>query len=256
MKIAISGKGGTGKTTLAALMCCFFAEMGRSVVAVDADPDANLAGALGFKSDIAITPLVEMKELIRERVGAAPGEPTVYFTMNPRVDDIPERFALRMGNIRLMVMGTIRRGGSGCACPESVMVKELIGHLLLGKDEIVIMDMEAGIEHLGRGTARFVDALIVVVQPTGASLQTCARIKKLAADLAIPRVLVVANKVTCAQEQARIEQETGGPVWGVIPASDSLLDYTGKSVDPAVAGEIARLCGALTRPAESIAAAQ
>lgn len=241
MKIAISGKGGVGKTTITALLCRSFSDRGRSVIAVDADPDANLASALGFPADFAVTPLIEMKDLIRERVGVEPGQPTVYFKMNPKVDDIPERFAVRSGNIRLMAMGTIRRGGSGCACPESVIVKELIGHLLVERDDIVILDMEAGIEHLGRGTAQFVDALLVVVQPTIASLQTYQRIKVLAGDLNIPRIVIVANNVRTAGDCERIARETGGEVWCAVPASESLEDYTGGDVDPAVEQEIAIL---------------
>ena len=241
MKIAISGKGGVGKTTITALLCRSLAAQGRSVIAIDADPDANLAAALGFPRDLVITPLIEMRDLIRERVGVEPGQPTVYFKMNPKVDDIPERFAVQKGNIRLMAMGTIRRGGSGCACPESVIVKELIGHLLIDRDDVVILDMEAGIEHLGRGTAQFVDALLVVVQPTVASLQTYHRIKALAADLNIPRLVVVANNVRSDEDRQRIAQDTGAEIWCTIPASDSLADYIGGEVEAAVEQEIARL---------------
>ena len=139
MKIAVSGKGGAGKTTVAALLINSFAQDGFKVIAIDADPDANLASALGFPGDAAITPLVDLKELIKERVGAEPGSATVYFTMNPRVDDIPERFSVVKGPVKLMVMGTIRRGGSGCACPENVMVRQLISHLLIQRDEVVVM---------------------------------------------------------------------------------------------------------------------
>jgi CO dehydrogenase maturation factor len=149
---------------------------------------------------------------------------------------------VQRGNIRLMAMGTIRRGGSGCACPESVIVKELIGHLLVERDEAVLLDMEAGIEHLGRGTAQFVDALLVVVQPTGASLQTYDRIKALAADLKIPRLIVVANNVKTPQDVERIAGETGAEIWAAIPSSPSLADYTGGTVESGVSIEIENLC--------------
>lgn len=247
MKIAVSGKGGVGKTTLAALLCRYFAAQGRQVIAIDADPDANLGAALGFPRDLAITPLIEMKELIRERVGVEPEQPTVFFKMNPKVDDIPERFAVQDGNIRLMVMGTIRRGGSGCACPESVIVKQLIGHLLVERKDVVVLDMEAGVEHLGRGTAQFVDALLVVVQPTSASLQTYARIKILAADLKIPRIVLVGNNIHSPDDEARIVRETGEKLWGAIPASESLADFSGGRVEIAVENEIKNICDKLEK---------
>lgn len=195
MKIAISGKGGVGKTTLVSLLAQSFRDSGRKVIAIDADSDSNLAASLGFPSGIKITPLTEMHDLIRERTGVAPGAPTVFFTLNPRVDDIPDRFAVEHNGIRLMIMGTVRRGGSGCACPEHVIVKELLRHLLVEREEIVLLDTSAGIEHFGRGMAQYVDMLLVVVQATGASIQTYQRIKSLARDLAIKTVLVVANRV-------------------------------------------------------------
>jgi CO dehydrogenase maturation factor len=207
-----------------------FRNKGLKVIAVDADPDANLARALGFPQDSEITPLVELKELITERVGAEPGKAAVYFQLNPRVDDIPERFAAVKDGIKLMVMGTIRRGGSGCACPENVMVKQLINHLLLQRDEVLIMDMEAGIEHLGRGTAQFVDLLVVVVEPTSASLQTFTRIKKLAAELGLQKVAVVANRIRGPKDLERIQSEIQKDIWCVLPYSETLMDYAGGPV--------------------------
>lgn len=238
MKIAISGKGGVGKTTLSSLLAASYAADGLKVIAIDADPDANLATALGISSDTSITPLVELKELIKERVGADPGQATVYFKMNPRVDDIPDRFSVRKDGVRLMVMGTIRGGGKGCACPENAMIKQLLGHLLLQRDEMLIMDMEAGIEHLGRGTARFVDHLLAVVEPGILSVQTYHRIKRLAADLGIRRLGVVANRVRSADDVTFIERETGAPVLAAIDFHESLHNYTGGPVGERVAGQI------------------
>ncbi len=165
MKIAISGKGGVGKTLLASLLSKTFAESGYSVIAIDADPAANLAATLGFPHPEEITPISEMKELIEERTGARPGESAPYFKLNPKVDDIPEKYAQKHNGIRLMRMGGIKGGGSGCYCAENTRVKALISHLLMARNEVVIMDMTAGIEHLGRATARAVDQLIVVVEP-------------------------------------------------------------------------------------------
>ena len=230
LKLAVSGKGGVGKTTVSALMAKAFRQQGLKVIAIDADPDANLARALGIPQDLEITPLVELKELITERVGAEPGTAAVYFQLNPRVDDIPDRFAAVIDGIKLMVMGTIRRGGSGCACPENVMVKQLINHLLLQRDEVLIMDMEAGIEHLGRGTAQFVDLLAVVVEPTSASLQTFTRIKKLSSDLGLKKMAVVANRVRSPQDLERIRSEIRTEPWCVLPYSETLIDYAGGPV--------------------------
>ncbi len=195
MKLAISGKGGVGKTLLAALLSKTFAESGYSVIAIDADPDANLAATLGFPDPESITPVSEMKDLIQERTGARPGQAAPYFTLNPKVDDIPEKYARKLGGIRLMRMGSVKGGGSGCYCPESALLKTLMAHLLVGRDEAVILDMEAGIEHLTRGTSGAVDRLIVVVEPGRRSIETAESIHKLATDLGIKNLAAVGNKV-------------------------------------------------------------
>lgn len=195
MKIAITGKGGVGKTTLAALLAKAFADRGYKVYAIDADPDANLASMLGVPNPDSIRPVVEMKALIKERVGATSEEIGSYFTLNPRVDDIPEQYGVRLGNIRLLVMGHIPKARGGCACPENIFVRELVSHALLQKEEVVIMDMEAGIEHLGRGTAEGVDAMLIVVEPSAQSIETARRIHRLATDLGVKKILAVANKV-------------------------------------------------------------
>lgn len=221
MNLAISGKGGVGKTTLAALLAQVYAAAGRMVVAVDADPSPCLAEALGFPAEIRarLRPIAEMDELIEERTGARPGTRGGFFTLNPRVDDLPERFSVAYRGVRLLEMGAVEQGGSGCICPESAMLKTLFTHLLFRKEDVLILDMYAGVEHLGRATVDFVDAMIVVAEPTRRSLGTAAQIRKLAADIGLTRLWLVGNKVQNPEEVAFLEAETPGiPLLGFLPA--------------------------------------
>jgi CO dehydrogenase maturation factor len=221
MKIAITGKGGVGKTTLSALMAQAYADEGRQVLAVDADPSPCLAGALGFPDELRaqLHPIAEMDELITERTGARPGTVGGFFTLNPRVDDIPERFSILHRGVRLLEMGSVDIGGSGCICPEGAMLKTLFTHLMFRKDEVLLLDMYAGVEHLGRATVDFVDAMLVVVEPTRRSLGTAAQIKKLANDIGLTRLWLVGNKVRNSDESAFLQAETPGlPVLGYLPA--------------------------------------
>ncbi len=196
-KIAITGKGGVGKTTLAALMAYIYADAGQKVIAIDADPAASLAYALGMPEELAaqITPIAEMEELIYERTGAKPGTSGGFFTLNPRVDDIPDRFSVTHRGIRLLQLGTISSGGSGCICPESAILKALVTYAILYRDEVMILDMEAGLEHLGRATAKAVDAFLIVVEPGRRSLGTAQNIQQLATDIGVTNCYVVGNKV-------------------------------------------------------------
>ncbi len=234
MKIAVSGKGGVGKTTLALLLARHFRDRGIGVILVDADPDGNLAAGLGVDPE-SVVPVSAMKELIAERTGARPGA-AGFFKLNPRVDDLPDTVATEKDGIRLLVMGTVRKGGGGCVCPESALVRALMAHLVLERDEVVIMDMEAGIEHLGRGTARAVDILIVVVEPGRRSIETAHRVRQLAADIGLTRIGVVGNKVRNAREESFLRDAMPDfDFLGFIPYSEAVIqaDMGGGGFSPA-----------------------
>lgn len=254
MKIAITGKGGVGKTTLAALLAQAYADQGRQVLAADADPSPCLAGALGFPAELRanLHPIAEMADLIEERTGARPGTVGGFFTLNPRVDDIPERFSALHRGVRLLEMGSVDLGGSGCICPESALLKTLFTHLLFRKDDVLILDMYAGVEHLGRATVDFVDAMLVVVEPTRRSLGTAAQIKKLANDIGLHRLWLVGNKVRNHEEEQFLVSETPGlPVLGMLFADLAVQEADRLGV--AVYDYVPALRQAATKMAESLA---
>ena len=225
MKIAISGKGGVGKTTLSALLATSFSQNGFSVIAIDADPAANLAATLGFADADKIIPISELDNLIEERTGARPGQSAPFFKLNPRVDDIPDKFSIRHYGIRLMVMGRIKRGGAGCYCPEGALLQALVSHLLLQSKEVVILDMEAGVEHLARGTAGSVDKLIIVVEPGRRSVETARTIIGLARDLGVTNIAIVGNKVRNQSDKEFIMSSLPGlEVLGFIPYDPAMID--------------------------------
>jgi CO dehydrogenase maturation factor len=223
MKFAISGKGGTGKTMLVSLLSTIFAKSGYSVLAIDADPNANLAATLGFPNSERIIPISDIADLIEERTGARPGEVATFFKVNPKVDDIPEKYCLEHDGIKLMVMGRLKKGGSGCYCPENALLQALVTHLLLERDELVIMDMEAGVEHLGRGTAKAVDKLIIVVEPSRRSVETGYRIRALAKDIGLQNIGVVGNKIRSEKDKdALISSMPDFEFLGFIPYDQAI----------------------------------
>jgi CO dehydrogenase maturation factor len=233
IKLAVTGKGGVGKTTVSSLLCKAFVDSGYSVLAVDADPDANLATAIGFSEDIDIPPLTEMKELIEERTGAKPGTIGSFFKLNPKVDDLPEKLWKEKNGIKLLRMGTVKKGGGGCICPESAMLKTMVQNLLLFRKEAVIMDMEAGIEHLGRATAQAVNPLIVVVEPGKRSMETARQIKSLAEDIKLQNIAIIANKVRSQHCVDFLKKEAGDiPILGFLPFKDDILKADMESLPP------------------------
>ena len=233
MKLAVSGKGGVGKTTLAALLSRTLSEAGKRVLAIDADPDANLAAALGIQDAHKITPIAEMQDLILERTGAQPGTIGGYFKLNPKVDDLPDALSVKLDNIKLMRLGGVKKGGAGCICPESTLLKALVTHIVLARDEVVIMDMEAGIEHLGRATARAVDKLIVVVEPGRRSIDTAAHIRKLASEIQLHSVAVVGNKVRSSNDKEFLKTHLADfEFLGFLPYDTSLIEADLEGVSP------------------------
>jgi len=238
MKIAIVGKGGAGKTTLAASLARAFARGGRPVVAVDADPDGNLASALGVPPERAAEPVARMRELVLERTGARDEGRGLMFKLNPKVDDLPDRFSVDADGVKLLVLGTVETGGKGCMCPEGAVLKALMQHLLLRIKDDVVLDMEAGLEHMGRASASGVDAMIAVVEPGMRSIRTAVRVRGLASDIGIVRVFLVLNRVSEEEQRdalmAHVDRELkGAPVLGVLPFSEALAraDLEGRSVD-------------------------
>lgn len=240
MKIAVTGKGGVGKTTLVSVLAGLYAREGKTVLAVDVDPDSNLGLALGFNEEELkeITPISEMTDLIAERTGSTKDSFGKFFKINPQVNDIPDRFAREKNGVKLLVMGTVETGGGGCVCPEHVMLKRIISHLVVGDDSLVILDMEAGLEHLGRGTAGMVDYFIVVTEPGARSIQTYHRIKELAADLGVKKVYVVGNKVRSDDDRAFIEARVDkDDLLGFISYSDEVIDADKSEGSPFEMGE-------------------
>lgn len=235
MKIAISGKGGVGKTTLAGIMARILAEKGYRIFAIDADPDSNLASALGIAEEKLrnVRPLAQMEDLIEERTGARKGSYGGFFKINPKVDDLPERFSIEHHGVKLLILGTIPKGGGGCFCPESTLLKSFLSHLLVERDEYVIVDMEAGLEHLGRGSVKYIDGLIVVVEPGKRSIQTANQIKRLALDLSLQRLFIVGNKIRDEEERRFLEENLKDfEVLGFISYSDKIVEADRLGVSP------------------------
>ena len=233
MKVAITGKGGVGKTTLASTLARLYAAEGRTVLAADVDPDANLGLALGLseKEVNSIVPVSKMKELARERTAA--NASNTFYKLNPQVSDLPDKLAKEVNGVRLLVMGTVDTGGSGCVCPEHVMLKALLSSLVFRKDDVVIMDMEAGLEHLGRGTASMMDQFIVVIEPGARSIQTYTRVKELARDIGITQVRVVANKIRDESDRAFIRSRIpADDLLGFISYSDEVIEADRRGASP------------------------
>jgi CO dehydrogenase maturation factor len=225
MKIAISGKGGVGKTTFAAFLIKSLQLKGKSVLAIDSDPDANLAQALGAKNASEITPISEMKSLIEERTETKIGTMGSLFKMNPKVSDLPEKLSIDVDGVKLMVLGGVKAAEGGCICPQSVLLKVLVSHLILARNEVVVLDMEAGLEHLGRGTARAVDKMIVVVEPGSRSIETARQIKRLSDELGIKNLLIVGNKIRSQRDRDFLLKNMNNfSFLGFLPFNEDIIE--------------------------------
>lgn len=233
MKLAVSGKGGVGKTTFSALLIRTLNAQGKHVLAIDADPDANLAAALGIADADKIIPIAEMKDLIFERTEAKPGSIGGFFKLNPKVDDLPEKLSAKLDHIKLMRLGGVKKGGAGCICPESTLLKALITHIVLARDEVVVMDMEAGIEHLGRATASAVDRLLVVVEPGRRSIDTAEHIRQLASEIGLKQIGVIGNKIRSQQDRDFLQKHLHDfEILGFIPYDDAFIEADLNGISP------------------------
>jgi CO dehydrogenase maturation factor len=241
MKLAVSGKGGVGKTTFSALLIRTLNDQGKRVLAIDADPDANLAAALGIPDAEKIVPIAEMKELIFERTEAQPGTVGGFFKLNPKVDDLPDSLSAKLDNIKLMRLGGVKKGGGGCICPESTLLRALMLHIVLARDEVVVMDMEAGIEHLGRATASAVDKLIVVVEPGRRSMDTAGHIKKLASEIGLKNIGLVGNKIRGQKDEEFLKKHLSDfEFLGFIRQDEALIEADLDGVSPYDVDSIAK----------------
>lgn len=223
MKIAVSGKGGVGKTTIAGTLARILAHEGFKVLAIDADSNANLALSLGIPLDQAqqIVPVSENVALIEEKTGVQPESYGGVFRLSFRVDDIIERYGVRtIEGVNLLVMGVVRSAGQGCMCPANALVRALIRYLIMRREEVVILDMEAGTEHFGRRTAENVNVMLVVADANLKSLETAKTISGLSKEMGIEQVFIVGNKVLNAFEEDVIRaycSKNTIPLLGLIP---------------------------------------
>ncbi|MHB8191249.1 MAG: ATP-binding protein [Ferrimicrobium sp.] len=236
LKIAIAGKGGVGKTTLTSLLAGHFASLGRPVLAIDADPSPCLGSALGFPAEKLekLLPLTEMEDLIAERTGTSTEAGSGgFFKLNPRVSDLPDRLSQVHNGVRLLLLGAVHQGGAGCFCPASTVLQQLVRHVMLARDEVVLLDLYAGVEHLGRATADSVDVMLVVAEPTLRSLKTVVQIKDLASDIGITNLLLVGNKVAGEEDRRFFDDHLPDmPVAGFLGASEHAVraDRSGSSL--------------------------
>jgi CO dehydrogenase maturation factor len=223
VKIAIGGKGGVGKTTVCAVWSQLFAESRFDVLAIDADPNTNLALAFGIPFEQSPVPLIKMKKLIGERTGTGKDSVGAYFRLNPKVSDLPQEYWLEVDGVKLLVLGGITQAGSGCACPEGAFLKALLTHSILQRKEVVLVDLAAGVEFMGRASVQGIDALVVVVEPGARSIETAINMARMSRELGVKQVAAIINKITEACQADEIKTKlTGITVLGNIRYSPAV----------------------------------
>ena len=224
LKIAIAGKGGVGKTTVCAVWAQLFAEDGFDVLAIDADPNTNLASAFGIPSEQSPEPLIKMKQLIAERTGTGKDTIGTYFRLNPKVSDLPEKYWLEVNGLKLLTLGGISQAGAGCACPEGAFLKALLTHTILQRQEVVLVDLAAGVEFMGRASVQGIDALVVIVEPGARSIETAVNIARMAKELGIKNIAAIANKITETAQTDVIKSQLNVILLGSLPYSRSVQE--------------------------------
>ena len=223
IKIAIGGKGGVGKTTVCAVWAQLFAEDGFDVMAVDADPNANLCSAFGLDSGQSPEPLISMKKLIQERTGTGKDTVGAYFRMNPKVSDLPDEYSVETNGLKLLVLGGITHGGAGCACPEGAFLKALLTHTILQRREVVLVDLAAGVEFMGRASIQGIDGLVIVVEPGSRSIETAMNMAKMAKELGVKQTAAIINKITEPAQLKTIQSQLADiPVLACIEYSGAV----------------------------------
>jgi len=227
MKIAVSGKGGVGKTLIAAALARGFVNRGLKTIAIDADPSPNLALTLGLSSEEArkIVPVSKNKELVESKTST--GYSGVY-RLSFTVDDVVREYSVSTPfGVNLLVMGTVQSMGSGCMCAANSVVRALLRHLIVERNEAVILDMEAGVEHIGRGTAGHVDAMLIVVDANLKSLEIAKHIHDLAAAAGIAKIFLVGNRVMNKAQKDAISAFAGKnnlSIIGFVPFDQRVME--------------------------------
>lgn len=241
-RIAIAGKGGVGKTSIAAALARTLAKRGASVYAVDADPDVSLGLALGIAEDVlgALPPIIEAKDVVSERTGGG-----FLLVLNPAVDDLLSSYSIEHEGIRLFRMGGLKGGGTSCYCQENAFLRALLSSVVLREGEMVVLDMGAGIEHLTRGTAGGVDVMLVVSEPGRSSLDTARTIGQLARQIGIREVRYIGNKVRGRADREILEAALGAELLAVIGIHDEVLDAAANATAVSLDGEFGQTIAGL-----------
>ncbi len=238
IRVVVAGKGGVGKTTLTALLAHAFSRRGMPVLAVDGDPQANLAATLGIPASHPITPLSEQKAYIQEKIGGVPGRGG-FMVLNPDIADVADRFAVPAGErIRLLVMGGVRNAGSGCLCPEYTLISTILASTGCLPDEVILLDTPAGLEHFGRAVAQGFNCALIVTDASYNARSVARDLSRLARQCGIRDVILVFNRMHSGSDLKEIAEEMEGLFLDIRSMPhDPCLPRCEPSVVPVVEGE-------------------